>query len=390
MEISREDLVLIKDKLEMFPAVVILGPRQVGKTSLALQLAKSLGKPYLYLDMESQRDIAKLGEDAETFFEYHQDKLLILDEIQAQPQLFALLRSVIDRKRATGRFLLLGSATPELVKGVSESLAGWISYLYLNPLKLREVLPEFTIEHHWFRGGFPLALLARNDAAYTDWMQSFIRTYIQSDLSLVYGYALNPAITQRLLIMLANSHGQLLNLQDIGRSIGVTSPVINRYIDFLEGAFLVYRLQPWFPNVTKRLVKSSKLYINDSGLLHGLLFIESFDKLTLNPIIGASWEGYAIAQINYHKKQNLSSYFYRTHTGSEVDLVLVRAGQAVASIEIKYSNAPKPTKGFYIGLEDLKTSRNYIITPASETYPCKADTLVCSLKNFIEHYLPQI
>lgn len=390
MEILREDIGLIKNKLESVPAVVILGPRQVGKTTLALQLAKNIGKPYLYLDMESRRDIAKLGEDAETFFEYHQDKLLIIDEIQAQPQLFALLRSVIDRKRDAGRFLLLGSATPDLVKGVSESLAGRISYLDLNPLKMREVLSQFTFEQHWFRGGFPLALLARNDAAYSDWMQSFIRTYIQSDLSQLFGYALNPAITQKLLTMLANSHGQLLNLQDIARSIGVTSPVVNRYIDFLEGAFLVYRLQPWFPNVTKRLVKSNKLYVNDSGLLHGLLFIESFDMLTLNPIIGASWEGYVIAQINYHKKHNLSSYFYRTHTGSEVDLVLVRAGLPVASVEIKYSNAPKPTKGFYVGLEDLKTSNNFIITPGSDTYPHKADTLVCSLKTFITHYLPQI
>ena len=390
MEIIREDIQLIEKKLGLAPAVVILGPRQVGKTTLALQVAKKRGKPFLYLDLESRRDVAKLGDDAETFLEYHNDKLIILDEIQAQPHLFALLRSIIDKKRDKGRFLLLGSATPDMVKGVSESLAGRISYIDLNPLKLKEVAPDFEMHRHWYRGGFPLALLSDNDAAFMDWSQSFLRTYVQSDLSLLFGHNLNPSISDKLLIMLANNHGQLLNAQDIARSIGVTSPVINRYIDFLEGAFLVYRLQPWFPNVSKRLVKSPKLYINDSGLLHGLLYIESFDILTLNPIIGASWEGYAIAQINYHKKHNLKAYFYRTQTGSEIDLVLVRSGNPVACIEIKYSNAPKPAKGFFIGLNDLKTSNNFVITPASDTYPYTADAMVCNLKNFIEQFLPQL
>jgi uncharacterized protein len=259
MEIQREDLQLIEKKLKLAPAVFILGARQVGKTTLALQLAKSHNKPWLYLDMESRRDVAKLGDDPETFFEYHQDKLLILDEIQAQPHLFALLRSVIDKKRDSGRFLLLGSATPTLVKGVSESLTGRISHADLHPLKWREVSQAVSMEHHWYRGGFPLALLAADDDAFMDWTLSYIRTYVQSDLSQLFGHNLNPSISEKLLIMLANSHGQLLNAQDIARSIGVTSPVVNRYIDFLEGAFLVYRLQSWFPNVTKRLVKSPKL-----------------------------------------------------------------------------------------------------------------------------------
>jgi uncharacterized protein len=389
MEILRDDIKTIQNKLNLAPAVVILGPRQVGKTTLALQLAKSGVKSYIYLDLESNRDVSKLGDDPETFFEYHQDKLIILDEIQAQPQLFALLRSVIDKKRDNGRFLLLGSATPDLVKGVSESLAGRVSYLDLNPLKLHEVISRFSMEHHWFRGGFPLALLAENDNAYIDWMQSFIRTYIQSDLSVLFGHNLNPSISEKLLIMLANSHGQLLNSQDFARSIGVTAPVINRYIDFLAGAFLIYRLQPWFTNLPKRLVKSPKIYIQDSGFLHGLLYVESFNKLTLNPSIGASWEGYAIQQINYHKTTNAKSYFYRTHTGAEIDLVLVKSNQPFASIEIKYSNAPKPTKGFFVGIDDLKTNKNFIITPSSDTYPYK-NAVVCSLQSFIKQYLPQL
>lgn len=389
MKIIREDIHIIEKKLELAPAVVILGPRQVGKTTLALQVANRRNKEYLYLDLESYRDVSKLGDDSETFFEYHHDKLIILDEIQTQPHLFALLRSVIDKKRDNGRFLLLGSATPALVKGVSESLAGRVSYLDLNPFKLQEVISRFTIEHHWYRGGFPLALLAENDDVFMDWMQSFIRTYVQSDLSTLFGHNLNPSISEKLLIMLANNQGQLLNVQDIARSIGVTSPVINRYIDFLAGAFLVFRLQPWFPNITKRLVKSPKIYIKDSGLLHGLLYIQGFDQLTFNQIIGTSWEGYVIEQISYHKQSNIKTFFYRTHTGAEIDMVMVKANIPVASIEIKYSNAPKPSKGFFIGIDDLKTTRNFIITPSSDTYPYR-NALVCNLQDFINHHLTQI
>jgi uncharacterized protein len=388
MELIRADIQLLQNKLEMAPAVVILGPRQVGKTTLALQMAIMRSDPYLYLDMESPRDVAKLGEDVETFFKHHQDKLVILDEVQAQPHLFPVLRSVIDKKRDKGRFLLLGSATPGLVKGVSESLAGRVSYLDLNPLKLHEIMPNYSLEHHWYRGGFPLAFLAENDDVYIDWMQSFIRTYVQSDLSNLFGHNLNPVISGKLWVMLANNHGQLLNVQDIARSIGVTSPVINRYIDFLAGAFLVYKLQPWFTNASKRLVKSPKVYIKDSGILHALLSINSFDQLTYNSIIGASWEGYVIEQINYHKSAQTQLYFYRTHTGTEVDLILVKANKPVACIEIKYSNAPKPSKGFFIGVDDLATSNNFILTPSSDSYP-HGNAIVCNIQQFINEYLPQ-
>ncbi|MDX9943086.1 MAG: ATP-binding protein [Bacteroidales bacterium] len=387
MEVRREDIAVIQTRLDQFPAVVILGPRQVGKTTLALQIGKNWKKPFVYLDLESSRDVAKLGDDPETFFDHHQDKLVILDEIQSQPHLFAILRSVIDRKRERGRFLLLGSATPDLVKGVSQSLTGRIGYFDLNPLKLTEAAPFFSPERHWHRGGFPLALLAEDDTAYMEWIQSFIRSYIQTDLSYLFGHNLNPSISEKLLFMLANSHGQLMNAQDFARSIGVTSPVISRYIDFLEGAFLVYRLQPWFTNLPKRLVKSPKVYIKDSGLLHGLHYIETFDQLTLHPVIGASWEGYAIEQVSYHMSNQLKPYFYRTQTGAEIGLVLVRANKPLVSIEIKYSNAPKPTKGFFVAIDDLKTTRNFIITPSSDTYPL-GNATVCSLSAFIRDFLP--
>lgn len=387
VDIIRQSIQVVQEKLKLAPAVAILGARQVGKTTIALQLANALNKPFLYLDLESSRDLAKLGEDAESFFEIHQDKLIILDEVQTQPRLFPILRSVIDRKRNKGRFLLLGSATPELIKGASESLAGRISYIDLNPLNLQEVTPGFTLHQHWYRGGYPLALLAESDKAYMDWVQSFVRSYVQSDLSMLFGYALNPEISRKLLMMLAHNHGQLLNAQDLSRSVGVTSPVVSRYIDFLVGAFLVYKLQPWFPNVSKRLVKSPKTYIKDSGLLHGLLYIESFSQLTLHPIIGASWEGYVVEQVMYHKPAQLSCYFYRTHSGAEADVVLVKGNKPVACIEIKYSNAPKPTKGFFTSISDLATKQNFIITPATDTYQHQGAT-VCSLQTFLNEYLP--
>jgi predicted AAA+ superfamily ATPase len=389
VDIIRQSIQVVQEKLKLAPAVAILGSRQVGKTTIALQLANALNKPFLYLDLESSRDLAKFGEDAESFFEYHHDKLIILDEVQTQPQLFPILRSVIDRKRSKGRFLLLGSATPELIKGASESLAGRVSYFDLNPLNLKEVTPAFTLQQHWYRGGYPLALLAETDKGYMDWVQSFIRSYVQSDLSMLFGYALNPAISQKLMMMLAHNHGQLLNAQDLSRSVGVTSPVVTRYIDFLAGAFLVYKLQPWFPNVSKRLVKSPKTYIKDSGLLHGLLFIESFSQLTLHPIIGASWEGYVVEQVMYHKPAQLSCYFYRTHSGAEADLVLVKGNTPIACIEIKYSNAPKPTKGFFSSIGDLGTKKNFIITPATDTYFHQGAT-VCSLKTFVDEFLSEL
>lgn len=389
MEIIRDDISLLHSKLGMAPAVVILGPRQVGKTTFAIQAAKSLQKDFLYIDMESGQDIAKLGDDPESFFDFYKDKLVIIDEVQAMPVLFSRLRSIIDRNRTNGRFLLLGSASPNLVYGVSESLAGRVSYIDLHPLKLNEVTPNHNWQFHWYRGGFPKAFLAETDAAFLDWMDSYIRTYIQTDLSTLFGYNLNPSITRKLWYMLAHTHGGVTNIQDLSRSVGVTSPVINRYIDFLEGAFLVYKLHPWANNAGKRLVKAPKVYVKDTGILHGLLGIKSIDHLTLNPMIGASWEGYVIEQIMYHADPNISFYFYRTHTGTEIDLVLVKSGKPIAAIEIKYSNVPTPSKGFYIGINDLGTKNNFIITPSSDFYPQK-NAFVCSLTEFIKNQLPNL
>lgn len=389
MEISREKVQLLSAKLQMAPAVAILGPRQVGKTTLAIQAAKASGTDFLYLDMESGQDVAKLGDDFESFFEFYQKHLVIIDEVQALPVLFSRLRSVIDKNKRNGRFMLLGSASPNLVHGVSESLAGRVSYLDLHPFSLSEVGTNYRMQFHWFRGGFPRAFLAESDAMFTDWMQSYVRTYIQTDLSNLFGYNLNPAITQRLWYMLAHLHGSVTNIQDLSRSVGVTAPVINRYIDFLEGAFLVFKLRPWFNNASKRLVKAPKIYIKDSGLLHSLLSIANLESLLVHPIVGASWEGYVIEQIMYHTNKNFGFHFYRTHTGTEIDLVIVNGAIPIAAIEIKLGNVPTPSKGFFIGISDLGTVNNFIITPTSDTYPYK-NAIVCSLHDFLKVFLPKL
>ncbi len=389
MELLRSDISLLQKKLKISPAVVILGPRQVGKTTFALQAAKSLTQNYLYLDMESGQDFSRLSEDPETFLQLHKEKLVIIDEIQAMPLLYSRLRSVIDRDRTNGRFILLGSATPHLVHGVSESLAGRVSYLDLPPLKLSEISSLFDWKHQWFRGGFPRALLAPTNEEFVDWMNSYIRTYIQVDLSTLFGINLNPAISRRLWYMLGHNHSNIVNVQDLSRSIGVTAPVITRYMDYLEGAFLIYKLQPWYTNVGKRLVKSPKVYIKDPGILHALMNIQNFDQLTLHPHIGASWEGYVIEQIMYHLPSSYQLYYYRTHSGTEIDLVIVKGSHPISSIEIKFSNIPAPTKGYYIGIEDLKTEKNFIITPQSESYVFKGAT-VCSLSDFISLHLGTI
>lgn len=389
MKIQRADIDTLIKKLSISPGVAILGARQVGKTTLALQAAEMLEKPFVYLDLESGQDLAKISDDPESYFDFHKEKLVIIDEIQAYPILFTRLRSVIDKHRVNGRFLLLGSASPHLVKGVSESLAGRISYLDLNPFRLLEIFPEFSQQRHWFRGGFPGTFLAESDTNYQDWVESFVRSYIERDLNLLFGYSFNPVLAKRLWQMLAHYHGQLFNAEELSRSLGISSPAVNRYVDFMVGAFLVYKISPWFANSGKRLVKSPKIYVKDSGIVHFLTAVKSYEELLGNPIIGASWEGYVMEQILYHKPQETDVYYYRTHTGTEIDAVLVKGNQPIGCIEIKFSNAPSISKGFFIGIEDLQTTKNFVITPSSDSYPHKG-SIVCSLVTFLQDYLPEL
>ncbi|WP_205943080.1 ATP-binding protein [Pedobacter cryotolerans] len=372
-------------RLKTSPAIAILGPRQVGKTTLA----KQLNKDFIYLDMENPRDTAKL-QDSYSYLESLEKATVIIDEVQLMPELFSILRPLIDAKRTPGRFILLGSASPELVKGISETLAGRISYNELTPINLTEIIKIKDYTTHWFRGGFPDALLATSDEFSKNWIDDFIKSYVERDLAKMFGVDLAPTLLRNFWNMLAHSNGNLFNAELFSRSLGVSAPTVTRYLDFLEGGYLIRRLQPWFVNAKKRLVKSPKTYIRDTGILHGLLNIPSYEDLFGHPIIGSSWEGYVIEQIYQLKNQHTDLFFYRTQAGAECDLVLVKGITPVACIEIKLSNSPVISKGFINCTEDLEPKFKYVITPQSDTYKTTNDVVVTNLRNFLEEFLPKI
>ena len=340
--IRRFEIDNIIELVNFFPVVGIVGPRQVGKTTIAKSLKKHIDRDILYLDLENPRDITKLT-DPVLFFEGKENVCIILDEIQRLPELFPVLRSMVDQERVAARFILLGSASPHLIRDASESLAGRIAYKELTPFNISEIGSE-NLKKHWLRGGFPDAFLAPNDALSFEWHYNFIKTYIERDLPML-GLEINHNILKRLWTMLAHIHGNILNMSNLGRALELDSKTIKRYISFMEDAFLITQLQTFSINIKKRLVKAPKIYIRDSGILHQLLGINSISDLENNPIIGNSWEGYVIEQITELIPDNVSPFFYRTHEGAEVDLVLVKGGQPIMSIEIKYTASPKLSKG---------------------------------------------
>lgn len=378
--------VLIKE----FPAVVILGPRQVGKSTLAKQIAAKGKRPVAYIDMEQASDRRKV-DDPETFFFENRDKLVIIDEIQQKPELFTALRPEIDAFRKPGRFILTGSASLHLIKGASESLAGRLAYMPLTPFNLTEVVGQkYLLQRHWFRGGFPEAFLAKNDDTFHRWMENYITSFVQRDLQMMFDVNLSPEVIRTLWSMLANNSGGVLNIENYARAIGITGPTVKRYMGFLEGAFLVRQLPPWFANSNKRLVKSPKIYIRDSGLLHHLTGVAKPADLIGNIIVGASWEGYVIEEICRHLPSLVQPYFYKTHHGAEADLILVKNNKPVASIEIKHSKAPTLSEGFYNVVEDLSTEKNYIIYTGTEKYKTKNNVTVIGLEDFIRKELKTI
>ena len=380
----------IEDELKHSPAIAILGARQVGKTTLAQAIAERMKKKSLYLDMEDARDESKLA-DAGSFLESHKEKCVIIDEVQRNPSLFATLRPLIDRHRVPGRFILLGSASPLLIKGVSESLAGRIHYTTLAPVNLAEAAKNNISQNtHWYRGGFPKALTASGNNRFHLWMDDYIRSFIEKDMSGIFEMKFPRQIIRNFLNMLAYNQGGIWNAQLYAGSLGITGPTVTKYLDYLEGAFIVFRLQPWFMNVEKRLVRSPKVYINDSGMLHRFLRISELEQLYGNPIIGQSWEGYVIQQVLQLKHRDLDAYYYRTQNGAECDIVLVKGLTPLACIEIKFSNAPVLSRGFYSCIEDLKTKNNFVITPESDTYSPKKNIKVCSLRDFFKKQLPEI
>ena len=368
-----------------FPVIGIIGPRQIGKTTISKELGKLLNKETIYFDLERPSDIDRLA-DAEFTLSQYADKCVIIDEIQVKPDLFPLLRALVDEKRKPLRFIILGSAAPFLIRDTSESLAGRIAYIELGGFNITETKQIVDLNTHLFRGGFPLSLLAKTDKASQNWLDNFIQTYTERDLPQL-GLPASPIVIRRLLEMIAWQHGNLLNSNSLGKSLGVSYHTLNKYLDFLEGAFLITRLQPFHYNIKKRLVKSPKIYLNDVGVMHRLLRLQSYDQLLGSPFAGASWEGFVIDQIKHWKPSDIDLYFYRAHTGAEVDLVLVKGLQPIATVEIKFSSSASLTKGFLNSTETLGTQSNFVILPQADNYKIKENIEVCDLEYFLEEKL---
>jgi len=359
---------LLRRRLEQFPAVALLGPRQVGKTTLALQLAATT--PSLYLDLEASADLARLGEPS-LFLQRHTDKLVILDKVQRLPGLFAELRGLIDAGRrqgqANGRFLLLGSASVELIRQSSESLAGRIAFLELGGLHPLELEAD-ALETLWIRGGFPGGALATSDRDSSEWRWQFIRTYLERDIPQL-GPRVPAETLRRFWTMLAHGQGSLLNAAELGRSLGVDGKTVGRYLDLLVDLLLVRRLPPLLANVGKRLVRSPKVLVRDSGLVHTLLGLGDADAVLGHPVAGASWEGFVIETLLAVAPQGCEGWFYRTAAGAEIDLVLEWSPQRRWAIEIKRSLSPRLGKGLHQARADLQPERTFVVTPAVMGYP---------------------
>ncbi len=365
----------VRAALARSPAVALLGPRQVGKTTLAKRIAGGLPGS-VYLDLESERDRIRLT-DPRLFFERYRGRLLLLDEVQNAPGIFAELRGEIDSFRHPGRFLILGSASPHLLRQSSESLAGRLEYVDMAPVQVAEFCRVFEdLQTLWLRGGFPPALLAHGEADCWDWREGFLRNLISRDLPAL-GIAPAPETMHRFWRMLAHLHGQLFNASAIASSLGVSPPTVSRHLDALCGAFLVRRLEPLHGNLGKRLVKSPKVYVRDSGLLHHLLGVMTVDDLIGHPGAGASWEGFVIEQICNRLPRGATASFYRTAAGAELDLV-VETGKRKIGYEVKFSSAPKVTKGFWQACSDLAVDRAYVVAPVREPWPLANDVEVIS------------
>ena len=381
----------VRSRLDTVPAVVLLGPRQVGKTTLARKVAVDWPGGALYLDMERPVDRRKL-DDADAYLRSQQGKLVVIDEIHRVPQLFEILRGVIDDWRAaglrTGHFLLLGSAALDLMSQASESLAGRVAYLDVAPLTVQELPTAMNADTLWLRGGFPDSLLAKSDTASLQWRLDFIRSYLERDVPLFAPRLPAPAVG-RLWTMLAHNQGELLAQSRLAQALGVSAPTVARYLDLLVNLQLVRSLQPWSNNAGKRLVKTPKTYVRDSGLVHALLGLETLDDVLGHPVNGHSFEGMVIENVINVSAPRHTPYFYRTQDGAEIDLVLARGNTPEIAIEVKRSSAPSVQKGFALACDDLGITQRFVVYPGQERFGLRHGAQAIGLSDLLHQLSTQ-
>lgn len=365
--------------LTNFPVTSILGPRQCGKSTLAKYIISVLNTEAIYLDLERPSDLQKL-EDAEWFLSRQKGKLVCLDEIQRKPELFPVLRSIVDERESNGQFLILGSASRDLIKQSSESLAGRIIYKKLTPFLWDEIGSETSLEEYMIKGGFPRSIMEKNDRVSMEWRESFITTFLERDLLLFAGFS--PVSMRRLWQMLSHSNGQTANYSALGSSLGLSHTSVKKYIDLLEGTFMVRQLRPYEGNTKKRLVKSPKVYITDSGLTTALLKLRTFEEAAGHPAFGSLWESVVIENIAGHYP-SLDFSFYRTNHGNEMDLV-ISYGSSKIAIECKSTLSPTLSRGNYSAIEDIAPTKTCVVIPSEKGYPYKENIDIVSLSELIK------
>ncbi|MFN8429751.1 MAG: ATP-binding protein [Spirosomataceae bacterium] len=388
--ISRELENRLKNALNNIPAVALLGSRQVGKTTLAIKIAESFNtKKSIYLDLESDADRSKLL-NAEAFLKTHFNELIIIDEVQQMPDLFRTLRVIIDQRKRAGepnaQFLLLGSASRDLLNQSSETLAGRILYLELTPFSIKELVENqdfnFSLEKLWLRGGYPDSYLAYSETASWDWRTGFVSTYVERDIPRA-GLGISPSRMRNLWTMLAHLQGQQLNLSALGKGLDVSHTTTRNYLDILTELFMVRQLPTWSGNTKKRLVKSPKVYIRDSGILHRLLMIQDFQHLLGHPVVGYSWEGFVIENILNSLSDQWQASYYRSAEQTEIDLILEKGNEKWA-IEIKRNLTPKVPAGFIRASEDIKATRKFLLYNGTETFPMNGEIEAMGILEFLK------
>jgi len=360
------------------PVIAILGPRQCGKSTLAKYIAGEISMEVLYLDLERPTDLQKL-EDAEWFLGTQKNKLICLDEIQRKPELFPLIRSLVDEWGGNGHFMVLGSASRDLIKQSSESLAGRISYKQLSPFLWDELRDNYTMEDYLVKGGFPRSILTRDDKVSFEWREDFISTFLERDILMWSGFS--PATMRKLWQMLAHINGQIINYATLGSSLGVSHTTARNYVELLSSTFMVHLLPPYLANIGKRLVKSPKIYLTDTGITNALLNIANFEQLAGHPSIGAVWEALVLSNL-MASFPGFNFYFYRTGHGAEIDII-IESHKRIVAVECKAGLSPKLAKGTFTAINDLKPEITLIVSPVKEGWPMKQGIEVVNLRKAV-------